>query len=39
MYRANSRQADKTDTTDTNPVLAGLSADREFSWQRPRWYW
>jgi len=36
MYRANSRQADKT---DTNPVLVGLSADREFSWQWPRWYW
>src|SRR5260221_1404098 len=36
MYRANSRQAGKT---DTNRILVRWSADREFSWQRPRWYW
>jgi len=36
MYRANSRQADKT---DTNRILVRLPAGREFSWQRPRWYW
>jgi len=36
MYRANSRQAGKT---DTNRILVRWPADREFSWQRPCWYW